>query len=215
MYNCSVVTVSGSTFENNLATSVFTDLPSRVSGGGLSVTIYDNSSSSVIHGRYSYTIQNCTFFNNSANSTVPTPDTTSVLKGGYVNDRGGGVSFYMVHASVVEIKILHCNFTNNNASAFGGGLYMFSPELFTEDFAIADNHFEGNIARNGGGIAIGANYHTNRSVYNMKTDVLTDSVILCSRNTFVRNIAMLGRGGAMTMALVPGEWVVLPHCLEV
>ena len=82
MYNCPVVTVSKSTFENNHAQSVFTDLPSRVSGGGLSITIDGRNNSSVMHGAFNYTIQSCTFFNNNANSTAPTADTNTLLKRG-------------------------------------------------------------------------------------------------------------------------------------
>ena len=203
MYNCHVVTVSASIFENNRAQSVFTDLPSRLSGGGLSITIYGNSNGSVVQGTFNYTIQNCTFYNNSANSTVPT-DTVSILDGGYINGRGGGVAFYVVHTSVVIIKVLQCNITNNSASIFGGGLYIFSPVLFTEeDFTVADNHFEGNEAEHGGGIHLGAVIkETNENEYLHKV-VLTESVIF-SGNTFVRNLAMLG--GAMFLR--PGEWTI-------
>ena len=201
MYNCLVVTVLGSAFENNHAQSVFTDLPSRVSGGGLSVTIYGNSS--VVKGRFNYTIQNCTFSNNSANSTVPTVGTTSILEGGHINGRGGGVAFYVVHPSVVKVKISNCNFTNNSATAFGGGVYLLSPDLGTEeDFTIADNHFEGNNARSGGGIGLGAVLQIGREVY-LNISVLTESVKI-HRNVFIQNRAM--RGGAMTLG--PGEWAV-------
>ena len=202
MYNCSVVTVSESTFENNHAQSVFTDLPSRVSGGGLSVTIYDRSNSSVVHSQFSYTIQNCTFSNNSANSTVPAAGTRSILEGGHVNGRGGGVAFYVVHPSVIEIKVLGCNFTNNSASAYGGGLYVFSPELVTEeDFTIADNHFEGNLAILGGGIKLSAYFQQTNEIGYLKKNVFTKSVTF-SRNVFVRNRAK--RGGAMSLG--PGKW---------
>ena len=202
MYNCPVVTVSESTFENNHAQSVFTDLPSRVSGGGLSVTIYDRSNSSVVHSQFSYTIQNCTFSNNSANSTVPLADTTFILQGGHVNGRGGAVAFYVVHPSVVVIKVLDCNFTNNSASIFGGGLYVFSPELITEeDFTITDNLFEGNVAESGGGIILGATFQQTNEIGYLDNNVFTESVTI-SRNLFVRNRAK--RGGAMSLG--PGKW---------
>ena len=205
--------MSESTFENNHATSVFTDLPSRVSGGGLSITItYHNSNgisnNFVMQGTYNYTIQNCTFFNNNASSIAPTTRSHSILEGGHINNRGGGVSFYVVHPSVVEFKVLHCNFINNSASAFGGGLYVFSPELLTEeDFTIAYNHLEGNEARiSAGGIAIGIIFQHTKWIQYLNKSVLTESVIVC-RNTFVRNRAILGHGGAMFIG--PGEWAVV------
>ena len=216
MYNCSVVTVSGSIFENNHAQSVFTDLPSRVSGGGLSITIHGKSNSSVTQGKYNYTIQNCTFSNNSANSTASTAGTISILEGGYVNNRGGGVSFYIVHPSEVEIKVLHSNFTNNFAPLYGGGLYVFSPHLVTgKYFTIAGNHFEGNEARTGGGIKVtlALFQQSDREVY-LNTSVLTESVII-HRNTFRQNRAN-NNGGAMYLG--PGEQAVsqsLPQCLQV
>ena len=204
MYNCQVVTVSASSFENNRAQSVFTDLPSRLSGGGLSITIYGNSNGSVVQGTHSYTIQNCTFSNNSANSTVRTASTVSILEGGYINGRGGGVAFYVVQPSVILIKILQCNFTNNSASTSGGGLLIFSPLLVAEeDFTVADNHFEGNLAEYGGGIALGAPFQQMDGEEYLYKDILTESVIF-SRNTFVRNRACFG--GAMFLG--PGEWTI-------
>ena len=213
MYNCPVVTVSESTFENNHAQSVFTDLSSRVSGGGLSVTIYGRNNSSSMRGAVNYTIQNCTFFNNSASSTVPAAGTRSILEGGHVNNRGGGVAFYVVHPSVVEIKVLGCNFTNNSASLAGGGLYVFTPEVDTEkDFTIADNHFEGNTARSGGGgIALGAVFQHKIGKEYLNITVLKESVVF-SKNMFVQNKG--NRGGAMFLG--PGGWVVCynTHCLN-
>ena len=202
MHNCPVVTVSESTFENNHAQSVFTDLPSRLSGGGLSVSIYGRNNSSVMKKTIRYTIQNCTFSNNSANSTVPAAGTRSILEGGHVNGRGGGVTFYVVHPSVIEIKVLGCNFTNNFAPAYGGGLYVFSPELVTEeDFTIADNLFEGNVATFGGGINLGATFQQTTEIGYLDKNVFTESVTF-SRNIFVQNKAK--RGGAMSLG--PGKW---------
>ena len=202
MYNCQVVMVSASTFENNRAQSVFTDLPSRLSGGGLSITIYGKSNSFVVQGTFNYTIQNCTFYNNSANSTVPTASTISILEGGYVNGRGGGVAFYVVQPLVVLIKVLQCNFTNNSAY-IGGGLYILSSVPFTEeDFTIAGNHFEENGAVNGGGIHLGIISQNTDGKEFMYKDV-TESVTFC-RNKFVKNTAKFG--GAML--LVRGQWTI-------
>ena len=189
MYNCKVVTVSSSTFENNHAQSVFRDLPSRVPGGGLSITTNSSLTHSKSRRTFTYTIQDCTFSNNSANSTVDSADTTTLLSFAYINNRGGGVAIYVVHPSAV-INISRCNFTNNFAPYLGGGLYMFSSEQITEeDYTVADNYFEGNEAKFGGGIALGT---SSRKV--------KDDVIL-TRNTFLRNSASFG--GAMF--LVPGE----------
>ena len=213
MYNCPVVTVSGSTFENNHAQSVFTDLPSRVSGGGFSVAIDGRNDRSVMEKTFSYTIQNCTFFNNNASSPVPTAGTTSILKGGHLNHRGGGVTFYLVRSSVIEIKVLGCNFTNNYASAFGGGLYVFSPELVTKGvFTITDNHFERNMAMNGGGVAIGPAFQRKNGKGNLNKTVLNESVEF-NRNMFVQN-KVIGNGGAMFLG--PGGWVIgyNTHCLN-
>ncbi len=202
MYSCSVVTVSESTFENNHAQSVFTDLRSRVSGGGLSVTIYVRNDSSVTKKTISYTIQNCTFSNNSAHSTVPTAGTPSILEGGHVNGRGGGVTFYVVHPSVIVIKVLGCNFINNSVPTYGGGLYVFTPVLVTEeDFTIAGNHFEGNVAMFGGGISLGATFQQTNEGGHLDKSVFTESVTF-SQNIFVRNRAK--RGGAITLG--PGKW---------
>ena len=202
MYNCKDVTVSSSTFENNHAQSVFTDLPSRVSAGGISITILGNSNSSAIQGTFAYTIQNCNFSNNSAISTVATASTVSVLEGSHVNGRGGGVGFYIVHLSVVSIIVLQCNFLGNVA-AIGGGLLIISPDLATEeDFTVADNHLEGNEAiSSGGAIALGAVFQQTHTKLRLLKDILTKSVIF-NGNRFVRNIAHVG--GAMFLG--PGEW---------
>ena len=204
MYNCPVVTVSESTFENNHAQSVFTDLPSRVSGGGLSVAIYGRNDSSLMRGAFNYTIQSCTFSNNNASSLVPSAGTFSILEGGHVNGHGGGVAFYMVRSSVIEIKVLGCNFTNNYAPAFGGGLLIFSPETVPEeDFTIAGSYFEGNEAEAGGAISLSVTF-----LQKGKTEVLTKNVIY-TNNVFVRNKARFG--GAMYFG--PGEELfILVYC---
>ena len=79
---------------------------------------------------------------------------------------------------------------------------MFSPHLVTEkDFTIADNHFERNEARSGGGIALGADFQQINRTENLEENILTESVIFC-RNTFVQNRGVRGGG----MYLGPGEW---------
>ena len=166
-----------------------------------------------MRGAFNYTIQSCTFFNNNANATAPTADTLSILNGGHLNGRGGGVAFYVVHPSVVEIKVLGCTFTNNSAPAYGGGLYVFSPELITEeDFIIADNHFEGNEAVGGGGVALGAAFLQKYRKENLNKIVLKESVLF-TRNMFVQN-KVIGSGGAMFLG--PGGWVIAynAHCLN-
>ena len=78
---------------------------------------------------------------------------------------------------------------------------MFAPDLATEeDFTIADNYFERNTARNGGGILMGAFFQqTDREQY-LNKRILKESVIF-QRNTFVQNTA--DYGGAMLLG--PGE----------
>ena len=201
MYNCKDVTVSSSTFENNHAQSVFTDLPNRVSAGGLSITILGNSNSSATQGTFDYTVQNCTFSNNNATSNLAAAHPISFLEGGHINRRGGGVGFYVVHPSVVIINILQCNFVNNIA-IFGGGLIILSFDLVTEeDFTVADNLFEGNEAIMGGAIGLGAAFQQIDTKVQLLKDTLTESVIFYG-NRFVRNIARVG--GAMLLG--PGEW---------
>ena len=202
MYNCKDVTVSSSTFENNHAQSVFTDLLSRVSGGGLSITIsYDSSSCSVAQRRVSYTIQNCTFSNNSANSTVATAHTPAILSGSYVNDRGGGVAFYVENPIAVTIDVSHCNFFNNTAPYFGGGVYIFSPKGVAEEiFNIANNWFEGNEAASGGGAVLGAPFLQGGN-QQQQMNYFNKSMKF-TRNTFVKNQAKYG--GALW--LLPGQY---------
>lgn len=212
MYKCSEVTVSGCTFENNQAQSVFADLPLRVFGGGLSITIlYGNQNSSVKLGPINYTIHNCIFSNNSANSIVPAAGTGSVLQGSLNNGRGGGVAFHVDYPLAVKVKVLHCNFSNNYASAYGGGLYLVSLQVVTVDhFTIADNHFEGNEARSsGGGISIAAAFQQTDGAEYLNKDIFSESVIF-SNNTFVQNRAI--HGGAI--ALAPGEWTVSYNFLQ-
>ena len=190
MYNCKDVTVSSSTFENNHAQSVFRDLPSRVSGGGLSITLYGSLNHLGKQGAFIHTIQSCTFSNNSANSIVTAADTTSILNDGYVNNRGGGVAFFVVNQSAVTITVSQCNFTNNSAQSFGGGLVIFSPQLVADaNFTVVDNHFERNEANRGGGIALGSVIERTGQGGN-----LMKLVIFCG-NRFERNKAEVG--GAM------------------
>ena len=190
MYNCKDVTVSSSTFENNHAQSVFRDLPNRVSGGGLSITLYGSLNHHLgKQGAFLHIIQSCTFSNNSANSIVAAADTTSILNGGYVNDRGGGLAIYSMHSSLIRINILGCNFSHNSALV-GGGMHLFSPALVSEErFSVIDSYFEGNEAKSGGGINLGASYLADMAEDTIQSLMQT---VIVTKNIFLKNRARFG-----------------------
>ena len=200
MYNCKDVTVSSSTFENNHAQSVFTDLPNRVSAGGLSITIYGNLTHSVRQGAFSHTVHNCTFSNNSANSSVATAESGTILAGGHINDRGGGMAIFVLNPLVVMISISKCIFIDNFAPLFGGGLYLVFPELATDGhFIAADSYFEENEAEYGGGITLGAAFLQTGVTENEA--LILEEMVTFTRNIFVKNRAAVG--GAMRLR--PGK----------
>ena len=155
IYNCVEVHISDCTFQHNRATSVFRDLPFRIAGGGISLALVSDKTTQdpTVHR---YIVQSNTFLNNSANSTLPVLNISGVLSQQYLNGRGGGLSVFVNHPSFVMVRVTGCNFTDNSANAFAGGLYLLPLHILVDkDFEFIGNHFEGNMAPAGGGTAFG------------------------------------------------------------
>ena len=191
IYNCVEVQVIGCTFQHNQATSVFRDLPFRIAGGGLSFALSSNQTvqDTTVHR---YTIQACTFLNNSANSTLPPLNISGVLSERFLNGRGGGLAMFVNHPSFLAVRVIGCNFTANTANAFAGGLYLLPLHIMVDkDFEFIGNHFEGNVAPAGGGSAFGVPF--SQRCTSERCETVRERVRV-ENSTFMRNSATYGAG---------------------
>ena len=136
--------------------------------GHLPTHEYDGGSGGVYMGIYSkgqtihnghYTIDNCTFYNNSANTNP-----TQWIQSG---SHGGGMHISLANGSFNNtINILHCHF-NNNIARFGGGLYIKCQSLCSNTSIIVDHtYFHNNSASIGGG-GVDVGYASQKTYYPM------------------------------------------------
>ena len=131
-------------------------------GGSGGVYIGINYKDQTIHNGH-YTINNCTFYNNSANTNL-----TQWIQSG---NHGGGMHISLANGSYNTINISDCHFHNNTAK-FGGGLYIKCQSLCSNTSIIVEHtYFHNNSASiGGGGVNVGfVNYRTYYPMYNSMT----------------------------------------------
>ena len=158
VYNCSQVAVTSCEFTDNTAQGIFTDLPYRGNGGGLSIGIHN-----VLGNRHhNYSICDCKFTNNAAWSNgTRARSSTNIIEDRIFNGRGGGVAVVLSQASSVTVLVQGCNFTNNTAFSFAGGLYFLPANPSRGHmYFIEHSLFEDNVALTGGG-GLGMGYISN------------------------------------------------------
>lgn len=209
IYNSVEVQISGCTFQHNRATSIFRDLPFRIAGGGISFALSSNQTTqdTTVHR---YTIQACTFLNNSANSTLPPLDISGVLSEQYLNGRGGGLAMFVNHPSFVMVRVTGCNFTGNSANAFAGGLYLLPLHILVDkDFEFIGNHFEGNMAPTGGGTAFGVPF--GQRCDSERCETVRERVRV-EDSTFVRNSGTYGAGLRLAISKLHHSIQSYMHC---
>jgi len=186
--------VTSCEFLNNTAQGIFTDLPYRGNGGGLSIGIHN-----VLGNRVpSYTIRDSTFANNTAISNVTNvTDEQSgamIIEDQIFNGRGGGVAIVLSQGSPVNITVQTCTFSHNTASSFAGGLY-FLPAVPSRGhtYTIEDSTFTSNVASFGGG-GLGIGY-------------ISDGAPGAINRCYIRNCTLRGNRGDFGGGLyvVPGE----------
>ena len=132
-----------------------------------------------------YTVNNCTFHENSANTNL-----TPWIQFG---NHGGGMHISLTNNSHNTINILHCHF-NDNTAGFGGGLYIKFQSLCNKT-SIKVNHtyFHNNSASiGGGGVDVGFAKH--KSLYPMYNNMTFYS---CH---FEENYGIFGGGVAVFTA---------------
>ena len=131
-------------------------------GGSGGVYIGISSKDQTIHNGH-YTINNCKFYNNSANTNL-----TQWFQSG---NHGGGMHIILANGSFHNIIIIsHCHF-NNNTAGFGGGLYIKCQSLCSNTSIKVDHtYFHNNSALiGGGGVDVGFAKH--KSLYPMYNDI--------------------------------------------
>ena len=127
-------------------------------GGSGGVYIGIDSKEQTIHNGH-YTVNNCTFYNNSANKNL-----TQWIQSG---NHGGGMHIILANSSFNNtINILHCHF-NDNTAGFGGGLYIKCQSLCNNTSIQVDHtYFHNNSASIGGG-GVDVGYASQKTYYPM------------------------------------------------
>ena len=161
------VTVLDSSFENNKISDL--DTRNYSGGGGIYVEFTycspgesGNCDPTGQHNKdSSYLFKECVFKNN--NATSLNPESTAYIRaaGTLFNGlgRGGGMSIILKGAATsITICVEGCNFTNNSAEQWGGGLYVCMQDSSKNNSIIVkQSFFENNICdlNAGGGADIG------------------------------------------------------------
>ena len=172
----------GSTFANNTAVALITDVRFRGNAGGIAIGINDHPFNS---SDPSITIQNCTFCKNMATPTE-TESTTQLYTHQIVVGRGGGAGIYILENTRVSATIEDCSFEENVASTFGGGLYIIlGGEISNHSIHVRRSQFTGNEAELAGGGGLHIGYLV--SFVTLHSAVIADC-------TFVANKARFGGG---------------------
>ena len=158
---------------------------SKYDGGSGGVYIGIDSKEQTIHNGC-YTISNCTFYNNSAN--------TNLTQWFQFSNHGGGIHIFLTNGSINNtVEVSDCFFYKNIAT-FGGGLYIHCRSVCKGN-SITVNHtcFHNNSALiGGGGVDLGfSDYKTCYPMYN--------SIIFYWCN-FEENYGIFGGGVAVFTA---------------
>ena len=150
--------------------------------GGVYMGIY--SKGQTIHNGH-YTIDNCTFYKNSANTKL-----TQLFQSG---SHGGGMHIILANNSHNIINISDCHF-NNNTAGFGGGLYIKCQSLCNNTSIQVDHtYFHNNSASIGGG-GVDVGYASQKTYYPMYNNMTFYS---CH---FEENYGIFGGGVAVFTA---------------
>ena len=161
IYNSAHISITDSNFSNNSGTGNVL-LPFRGNTGAVAIC-YNNNGLSILITNPNILVQNCSFTNNRANVSAQSVLTSNnILTRGVFTGRGGALgllineSFHNVTALITD-----CQFINNFAFSFGGGVYIVLKGMGTQHNVTMDNcKFSDNIGTLGAG-AIHIGYHTN------------------------------------------------------
>ena len=151
IFNSNNITIVNSSFVNNYGTGTVL-IPFRGNTGAVAIG-YDNNKPPSVVG-LNVLVDHCLFINNSARASTKTRLTsTEILSNGVFPSRGGGFGLFM-RESVQNIssRIIHCQFTNNYAFSFGGGVYVAFHGGTNQHRVTIDNcQFVNNTGRLGAG----------------------------------------------------------------
>ena len=168
IFNCAHVTIANSNFSDNSGTgNIF--LPFRGNTGAVSIG-YNNNESSILAINSNILVQNCSFTNNRAYASTESYVTSNdIIARGIFTGRGGALGL-LINESFhnVNALIINCQFINNFAVSFGGGIYLALHGMDTQhNVTVDDCEFINNI----GILGAGAISNTN-GVHNLPLTVV-------------------------------------------
>ena len=121
IFNCHYILLYGTIFEHNTGSGI--DQVSYRGNSGAVAIGYNNvgSNTSMLIQVYK-----STFFNNSATANASFQTSTELSKTKIYTGRGGALALYQNKSGPnnLTVNISNCNFTQNYARSYGGGLYL-------------------------------------------------------------------------------------------
>lgn len=150
MYNFHQLTVIGCIFGSNGPASFLKRDNFRGHSGGLSVSLYNYTSSYPTH---EIEIRDTIFVNNSAMPNQEVQRTTSQVFNTFLfTGRGGGLGFFLSDtSSIIMALVYNCTFERNFALTWGGGIYVVLDYISNHTVTIKDSSFLLNHCDNGAG----------------------------------------------------------------
>ena len=182
------VLLNNTVFENNKV--IESELEYTYGGGGLVIVFIPYQKQQ----KTQYTINNCTFENNSGNIQI---QNQSFLRP-YDSEKGGGMKLIALHNSrEVNITIFNCVFMNNTAS-YGGGLYIRVRDNTSNcNVIVSNSKFIGNNGElySGGGADVG--FNKNEQYWHHKNEFPHKNTIRFENVLFEQNKGLIGGGASV------------------
>lgn len=201
IYECSVVSISNSTFKHNGPVSDTLKTQSfRGTSGGLSIGYNDIINPGI---QLSATVEQSTFINNSAIPSSQLQETsTTAISQNVFSGRGGALGLLLSNERQhIEVVVTECYFESNTASDFGGGVYVIYNFYSSHSVTIAKCVFVNNTSPSSAGAVftafIGPGIFPQCSV-----QTVTD----CE---FVENKAAQGGAAVAVMSGSPGKLLIM------
>jgi hypothetical protein len=163
IYNSPSVSITSCDFFHNGPVYIIKTQEYKGHAGGLSVG-YNYMDELSVHP--SVSITGCTFFNNSA-EVDESFTTTQVLIERVFPGRGGALSLLINSITMVTMNVTYCNFINDFASSFGGGVYTILDGLSNHIITFQSCDFVDNLSgRHAGALQIGFGQNGNEDFSN-------------------------------------------------
>ena len=149
IYNSPNISITGSTFVDNVGTGIVA-IPFRGNTGAVAIG-FNTIQTDIPHPHFN--VSHCNFTNNRATAENSFRTTNRAFFSRVFTGRGGGLGIFINESLHNITGVISDNvFLNNYARLFGGGLYIVIFGERTQNFMLVERSiFDNNVARSGAG----------------------------------------------------------------